>query len=299
MRTLFSHFRNEEYLLPFWLRHHREIFDHGVLIDYHSTDSSCAIIRELVPDWEIVTTSLGDFDPILLDLEVMVQERRFEGWKMCLTTTEFLCAASLEVVEERVEEGDFVGAHGRGVIMVDPEQSGLPLDPTKPLVAQRTVGYFEDEKSWGGFLRRRGINILEPAYRAKNPTLLRVRPRLFKKRTVLMERSRIYHRGQHGAYLPGRHRSYWAGALTTPRDDFLILYYCFSPNTPQMRQRAAGIGGQFSPSNRRLVGEQDYHLTRAQDPTLLDKQRNALVPNSRDLSQNEVFARNTAPWRET
>ena len=30
---LFSHIYNEEYLLPFWLNHHKNIFDHGVIID--------------------------------------------------------------------------------------------------------------------------------------------------------------------------------------------------------------------------------------------------------------------------
>ena len=32
-RVVISHFFNEAYLLPWWLKHHREIFDHGVLID--------------------------------------------------------------------------------------------------------------------------------------------------------------------------------------------------------------------------------------------------------------------------
>ena len=33
MRVVVSHFFNEAYLLPWWLRHHRDVFDHGVLID--------------------------------------------------------------------------------------------------------------------------------------------------------------------------------------------------------------------------------------------------------------------------
>jgi len=36
---LFSHIYNEEYLLPFWLKHHKKIFDHGVIIDNFSTDN--------------------------------------------------------------------------------------------------------------------------------------------------------------------------------------------------------------------------------------------------------------------
>ena len=34
--TVICHFRNEEVLLPFWLRHHALLFDHGILIDYGS-----------------------------------------------------------------------------------------------------------------------------------------------------------------------------------------------------------------------------------------------------------------------
>jgi hypothetical protein len=34
MITVISHIFNEEYLLPFWLEHHRTIFDHGIIIDY-------------------------------------------------------------------------------------------------------------------------------------------------------------------------------------------------------------------------------------------------------------------------
>src|SRR6516164_5807036 len=51
--TLISHFWNEEFLLPYWLRHHLPLFDHGVLIDYTSTDRSVEIIHELAPHWEV------------------------------------------------------------------------------------------------------------------------------------------------------------------------------------------------------------------------------------------------------
>ena len=48
MRLVISHFFDEEFMLPWWLRHHRELFDHGILIDYASTDRSVEICRELV-----------------------------------------------------------------------------------------------------------------------------------------------------------------------------------------------------------------------------------------------------------
>lgn len=51
MRTVLCHFYNEEYLLPWWLKHHRSMFDHGALIDHGSTDNSLDICRQLVPEW--------------------------------------------------------------------------------------------------------------------------------------------------------------------------------------------------------------------------------------------------------
>ena len=53
-KTVLTHFYNEEYLLPWWLSHHKKIFDHGILIDYHSTDRSREIIKAICPTWEII-----------------------------------------------------------------------------------------------------------------------------------------------------------------------------------------------------------------------------------------------------
>ena len=42
--TIITNIFNEEYLLPFWLDYHRRIFDHGIVIDYDSTDRSIEIV---------------------------------------------------------------------------------------------------------------------------------------------------------------------------------------------------------------------------------------------------------------
>ena len=67
-RVVISHFFNEAYLLPWWLEHHRQIFDHGVLIDWSSTDGSADICRQLVPGWEVVRLRARAFrgDPVRL-----------------------------------------------------------------------------------------------------------------------------------------------------------------------------------------------------------------------------------------
>jgi hypothetical protein len=91
--TVISGIYNEEYLLPFWLDHHRKIFDHGVIIDWHSTDRSLEIVREMCPTWEIRTTTNATFGADEIDQEFMSVEREFEGYKMVLNTTEFLISS--------------------------------------------------------------------------------------------------------------------------------------------------------------------------------------------------------------
>jgi hypothetical protein len=94
--TVICHIFNEEYLLPFWLEHHSQIFDHGIIIDYCSTDRSQEIINKMCPEWKVITTKnknqdgTPNFDARLVDLEVMEVEKTIDGYKMCLNVTEFL-----------------------------------------------------------------------------------------------------------------------------------------------------------------------------------------------------------------
>jgi hypothetical protein len=95
--TLISHFYNEEYLLPFWLEYHKKIFDHGILINYISTDRSVEIINRICPTWEIIQTKNinPDGTPLFqaeyVDIEVNeVEESIKHGFKIALNITEFL-----------------------------------------------------------------------------------------------------------------------------------------------------------------------------------------------------------------
>ena len=62
-------------MLPWFLNHHKQIFDHGVMIDYHSTDRSVEIIKSICPAWEIVTSRNNDFQADNIDTEVMEIEK--------------------------------------------------------------------------------------------------------------------------------------------------------------------------------------------------------------------------------
>jgi hypothetical protein len=89
-KTILCHFYNEEYMLPWFLNHHKQIFDHGIMIDYHSTDSSRKIIQEICPTWDIVTSRNPDFQADTIDYEVNDIEQSIDGWKICLNVTEQL-----------------------------------------------------------------------------------------------------------------------------------------------------------------------------------------------------------------
>lgn len=90
MRTVITHIYNEEFLLPWWLKHHTQIFDHGIIIDYGSTDNSVEICKKYAPNWSVVNSRNSEFDAVLCDFEVMNYEYHITGFKIALTVTEFL-----------------------------------------------------------------------------------------------------------------------------------------------------------------------------------------------------------------
>ena len=90
MKTVICHFYNESYLLPFWLKHHKKIFDNGIMINYQSTDDSVKIINEICPDWKIIDTKNDFFGAEAIDREVESIESSIDGWKICLNITEFI-----------------------------------------------------------------------------------------------------------------------------------------------------------------------------------------------------------------
>jgi len=90
MKTIISHFYNEQFLLPWWLNHHKKYFDHGILVNYESTDNSIDIIKNICPTWEIIDSRNKMFCAASVDNEIMDIEKTIVGWKTTLNTTEFL-----------------------------------------------------------------------------------------------------------------------------------------------------------------------------------------------------------------
>jgi hypothetical protein len=108
MKTIITHFYNEEYLLPWWLHHHKKYFDHGILIDYDSTDRSVEICKEICPTWQVVKSFNKEFGAWQIDHEVMSYERQFEGWRIALNVTEFLLGNFNELMHDRKERTQYL-----------------------------------------------------------------------------------------------------------------------------------------------------------------------------------------------
>lgn len=175
---LITHIFNEEFLLPYWLKHHVPLFDHGIVIDYESTDNSLDIVRELAPNWEIRKSCNKWFVEPDIGEEVMRIEREIEGWKMVLNVTEFLLHSDVRAYCKKLEDHDMKAMCTTGVIMVDrPTERSQVTDEL--LVLQKTFGYFEED-----------------IYKKMSTTLL-----------GNLSRARIIHCHEDGEYLDGRHIS--------------------------------------------------------------------------------------------
>lgn len=149
-KTVVCTFYNEEYLLPFFLKHHREVFDHGVMIDYHSTDNSRAIIKELCPTWDIVMSRNNDFQADRVDVEIMEYEAMHEGWRMCLNVTELLLGDT-SILNDQPRQ-----ILVPSMFIVDKNQSQI-MSHDLPLWEQKKDGFMFDSPQ--NFFERRARSI--------------------------------------------------------------------------------------------------------------------------------------------
>lgn len=207
-KTIISHFYNEEYLLPWWLNHHKRFFDHGILIDYHSTDKSCDIIKEICPNWSIVKTNNKYFDSKTIDIEVTNIEKRIDGWRMCLNTTEFL-VGDYSILDNLIDNRYrlMIGNY----IFVDNINTYFSYD--KPLYDQIKYGYHQNPMI--------GCNNLHRGDRSL--------------RSIHNYKIRYPNRG-------GRH---FSGREST--QNLIIFYYGYLLNIDQMIKRKLQIQNKMSP----------------------------------------------------
>jgi hypothetical protein len=236
--TLISHFFNEEFLLPYWLRHHVGLFDHGVLLDYGSTDRSLEVIRELAPGWEVRRSRNPHFDARDVDAEVMDVEREFTGWKVVLNTTEFLLCHDLPLYVRWMEKyrPDVQGVWAFDLAVVDPPSERDGEVTQAPLYFQKRWGYHP---------------------------------------TGNQSRSRLLHRFADGRYHAGRHAT--PLLERAPDDGLFVLWFGWSPmryvvnRKLQIRQRmserdrAEGLGRQHLLTPESLEAAYRQEAARAYD----------------------------------
>lgn len=230
--TLISHIKNEAEILPFWIRHHREMFDTAIIIDYASTDDSLTIIKELAPHWKVVQSQNQDFDAIDCDFEVMQIESDLKGWKIALNATEFLAAENLREMLAWGEQNDVYGIAGHSYILVDRERIGFSgLDPAHDFLSQLNYGY------------------RQPAPNEKTDNYSR-------------SRRRLLHRWKTGGYNLGRHS--WNRAPTMFNEGLLTAWAGYAPWDEAMLNRKTAIGKEVSAHDvRNKFGVQ--HLMSKQD----------------------------------
>jgi hypothetical protein len=143
MKTVICHFYNEEYLLPFWLNHHKRMFDKGIMINYHSTDRSVDIIKEICPDWDILETRNECFDAHKVDSEVELIEKTITGWRVVLNVTEFLIGD----LDKNCNDSDLSCRFIPSALMICPEEKeGIYPDSDKLLCEQFTYGVYADNE---------------------------------------------------------------------------------------------------------------------------------------------------------
>jgi hypothetical protein len=253
VRTIIIHFYNEELLLPWWLEHHLRLFDHGVLIDYASTDRSAKICRALAPHWRLVRSRNASFDATLVDFEVMCYEEELQGWKIALNVTEFLCVSgrrTLEAIEREIVKKGLIGARFPGACMVD-VASQEPLLRKRPLIRQKRHGVMEAD-----------LDV------TNNPTL---------------QRSRFYHRGVVGKYVMGRHQTYWTDVGFVNKQVGSCRWFGYSPWTEEFLQRKLQIRTRLPAADLRGAARGSLSLQHLKSREDLDRQRAELLPFCRDL----------------
>lgn len=159
-KTIICHFYNEEYLLPWWLNHHKKIFSEGLMINYGSTDNSIKIIKEICPNWKIVDTENQYFGAIEIDREIEKYEKFIDGYRIVLNVTEFLIGNISTL--DKIDTDILIPMAS----MVDlPNEEGSYPDQNIPLTVQRTNGINPWKLQSGSRIMHKNNNIVYPVGR--------------------------------------------------------------------------------------------------------------------------------------
>ena len=236
MRIVIMHIRNEEYLLPWWLKHHVSKFDHGVIIDYKSSDRSLDIIKQLAPTWEVVPSrnelwGAVEADKEVVDVQFSLYDRFPNAWITSLNVTEFLLGDTTKLLSRNDKEKIYIPVF----TMVDNDENlNVEPDVNIPLHKQRKTGIHWNTQDFCS-------------------SSSDVTTKWYKKFCRSMHNHPTNYFQEVGA---GRHYN--------PPDDqkskeFAILWYFYSPYTPNLRKRRMAMKNNM-PASQRQNGMGFHHF---------------------------------------
>ena len=237
--TLLSHFRNEAYLLPWWINHHKEHFDQAILIDYHSTDDSRDIVRDLAPaGWKIITSVNRNFSASLVDQEVMQIEASLTGAKIVLNTTEFLVGDLSGVLDSIGERG---AIRPWGATLVDTQPERIPSYSAQ-LLSQKNMAvasYHPSAKDLTTPVISRPLEYAAACIGNPVDALRGFSKRRFNQIWSPEKRRRIIHSYPNGQYANGRHSSGITNVRQT--DDLGVVWLGAAPWNEMFMKRKYAV----------------------------------------------------------
>jgi nucleoside-diphosphate-sugar epimerase len=229
--VLVTHFFNEAFLLPHFIRHHAPMFDRAILIDSGSTDKSVEIIMQLAPSsWEVVRSKDPDmFHYERIDDEVVEWENKFPGWwKISLTITEFFVHSDLRGYLNMLPPAPTGNASqvlrifAVGIVGKD----DIPLKRFSQLILQRNEYYFDHNRT-----RKKHPEVEDMAsYIIHYSRFIH---------TIGAEYPERYNVGRHSMRNSAKHRI--RNKKIRPLREGFIAKFVFSP-WPEIKQRKLQIG---------------------------------------------------------
>jgi hypothetical protein len=211
-KLLVTHVWNDELYIRGWLRHHKALFTHGVIIYYESSDNTLAIIKEEVPHWDIVKPTIAKLTTGELERQIHGIEALYPGWwKLCLTVTEYLIATDLDAELERWSGTTGFYLNGYGLVE-SLFESKVPYDKDVPVIHQRSFGFDMTEVYVDG--RNDG--------------------------------RRYFHQNTNGNYSLGRHWTMNDHVLDHPIKDLFLVRAFYSPFNQEAIDRKLNMGKNIS-----------------------------------------------------
>ena len=229
-RLLIAHFYNEEYLLPFWIRHHFNLFDDVVLINNNSSDRSVEIIKTMAPNWKIIDSSFEKFNSEATDKLIMQIENSHEGYiKIVLNITEFLIINDYEKFNYFTENKKMIKLNTFLMCSLNKKAK------ISNLLEEENTGFWDDS-----------YNLFLPYIRFN---------------WGLPSRNRFIHSYTYGRYKPGRHKSKHKNIFNLDRNVAYIRWYTLSPWNENFIKRKLQIQNTISDFDKKKGYSYQHFLT--------------------------------------